>query len=101
MDLSRLNTLKGTKTAFFNQVKYTTSTLSFLYGSSPWGHNTGTILQSMAELDEISGVQSHFLPHFLLSILINLVRALAILCKLAQEQFFPFSKFFPYRRIYC
>ena len=39
-------------------------------------------LQSMAELDEISRVQSHFSPHFLLIFLIYLARALAILCKL-------------------
>ena len=36
----------------------------------------------MAELDKISRVQSLFSPHFLLIILIYLVRALATLCKL-------------------
>ena len=36
----------------------------------------------MAELDEILRVQKHFSSHFLLIILIYLVRALAILCKL-------------------
>ena len=44
----------------------------------------GPSLQSMAELDEISRVQSHFSPHFLLIFLIYLARALAILCKLAR-----------------
>ena len=39
----------------------------------------------MAELDEISRVQSHFSPHFLLIFLIYLARALAILCKLARN----------------
>ena len=38
----------------------------------------------MAELDEISCVQSHFSTHFLLIFLIYLARALAILCKLAM-----------------
>ena len=41
----------------------------------------------MAELDEISRVQSQFSSLFLLIILINLVRALAILCKLDLEQY--------------
>ena len=41
-------------------------------------------LQSMAELDEISRMQSHFSPHFLLIILLYLMHALAILCKLAN-----------------
>ena len=36
----------------------------------------------MQELNEISRMQSHFSPHFLLVFLICLVRALAILCKL-------------------
>ena len=40
-------------------------------------------LQSMAELDKILRVQNHFSPHFLLIILIYLMHALAILCKLA------------------
>ena len=44
------------------------------------------ILQSMAELDEISGVQSRFLPHFLLIISIDLARALAILWKPGSSQ---------------
>ena len=39
----------------------------------------------MAELNEISRVQSHFSPHFLLIFLIYLARALAILCKLANS----------------
>ena len=38
----------------------------------------------MAELDEISRVQSHFSPHFLLIFLIYLARALAILYKLGR-----------------
>ena len=42
-------------------------------------------LQSMTELDEISRVQSHFSPHFLLIFLISLARALAILCKLGEN----------------
>ena len=42
-------------------------------------------LQSMAELDEISLVQRHFSPHFLLIFLIYLARALAILCKLGEN----------------
>ena len=42
-------------------------------------------LQSMAELDEISRVQSHFSPHFLLTLLIYLAHALAILCKLGPR----------------
>ena len=42
-------------------------------------------LQSMAELDEISHMQSHFSLHFLLIFLIYLVCALAILCKLGRE----------------
>ena len=45
-----------------------------------------TSLQKMAELDEISRVQSHFSPHFLLIFLIYLARALAILCKLACKR---------------
>ena len=39
----------------------------------------------MAELDEISRVQRHFSPHFLLIFLIYLARALAILCKLGEN----------------
>ena len=42
-------------------------------------------LQSMAELYKISHVQSHFSPHFLLIILIYLMRALATLCKLGSS----------------
>ena len=42
-------------------------------------------LQSMAELDEISRVQWHFSPNFLLIFLIYLARALAILCKLGEN----------------
>ena len=39
----------------------------------------------MAELDEISRVQSYFSPHLLLVFLIYLARALAILCKLGPK----------------
>ena len=39
----------------------------------------------MAELDEISRLQRHFSPHFLLIFLIYLARALAILCKLGEN----------------
>ena len=39
----------------------------------------------MAELDEISRVQRHFSPHFLLIFLIYLARALAILCRLGEN----------------
>ena len=42
-------------------------------------------LQSMAELDDISRVQGQFSPHFLLIILLYLVYALTILCKLANR----------------
>ena len=38
----------------------------------------------MAELDEISRAQGHFSPHF---ILIYLMRALAILCKLGVTHY--------------
>ena len=39
----------------------------------------------MAELDEISRLQRHFSPHFLLIFLIYLARALPILCKLGEN----------------
>ena len=50
--------------------------------SIPMRKDQNERVSSMAELDEILHVQSHFSPHCLLIILINLVRALAILCKL-------------------
>ena len=43
-------------------------------------------LQSMAQLDEISRVQRHFSPLFVLIFLIYLARALAILCKLVHTE---------------